>query len=347
MSETDHSDKHRNPLVSEKSLELATRAASFVLTAGFLACALRPGLMAGLLAACLGYLFARRLRRLTVRGRRLTAPWCAALVILAPMLAVTLLALNAKGLMASAFAQFPALLQQMSQTVLDLRQKLPVGLAEHVPDEIVAVQEMLSEYLKARASFVAGVSQEFLSAALLAYVGVVVGALVSVSSFRSGSRPLTVQLRQRAANFLDAFRQIVAAQFCIAAFNAACTAAFLFGVMPLFDVTVPYSASLVVLTFCAGMIPIVGNLLCNGVLTLVGTAVSPMVGLSCLGFLIAVHKFEYIINAKVVGRRTATGVWELLAVMFVAEALVGIVGLVAAPLYYAYVKRELRDAGLV
>jgi len=109
----------------------------------------------------------------------------------------------------------------------------------------------------------------------------------------------------------------------------------------------PYAASLVGLTFVAGLIPIVGNLLCNGVLTMVGVSVSPPVGLACLLFLVSIHKFEYVINAKVVGKRTHTAAWELLCVMFAGEALFGVAGLVAAPLYYAYLKRELLRAGLI
>ena len=70
-------------------------------------------------------------------------------------------------------------------------------------------------------------------------------------------------------------------------------------------------------------------------------------GLACLLFLVAIHKFEYVINAKVVGKRTNTAAWELLSVMFIGEAIFGVAGLVAAPLYYAYVKRELLDAGLI
>ena len=38
---------------------------------------------------------------------------------------------------------------------------------------------------------------------------------------------------------------------------------------------------------------------------------------------------------------------ELLAVMFVAEAVFGPAGLVAAPLFYAYLKKELQAGGLV
>jgi predicted PurR-regulated permease PerM len=71
------------------------------------------------------------------------------------------------------------------------------------------------------------------------------------------------------------------------------------------------------------MVPIVGNLLCNAVITLVGLSVSPIAAAACLAFLILIHKAEYVINAKVVGRRTHIGVWELLCVMFVAEAVFG------------------------
>jgi predicted PurR-regulated permease PerM len=159
--------------------------------------------------------------------------------------------------------------------------------------------------------------------------------------------PLRSALRQRGSDFMNAFRQIVVAQFWIAAFNAACTAAFLWLALPLAGVNMPYSATLVGLTFLAGLIPIVGNLLCNSVLTIAGVSVSPAVGLACLLFLVAIHKFEYVINAKVVGKRTNTAAWELLTVMFIGEAIFGVSGLVAAPLYYAFVKRELLNAGLI
>lgn len=326
---------------------LVVRASSYVLVASFLACALRPGLMAGLLAACLGYMWSKSLQALTLRGRIAAPALCATAVIFSPLFALAILAFHAQGITTTAFAQFPELLREMARTVLEVRESLPPSLAAYVPDEIRAVQEMLAEYLKGRASFMASAGQEVLGATLMAYVGLVVGALISVGGASAPAKPLAQQIRMRAANFLEAFHQIVAAQFWIAAFNAVCTGIFLYGILPAFGVQVPYAASLVALTFFAGLVPIVGNLLCNGVLTLVGTSVSPMVGLACLGFLIAIHKFEYVINAKVVGRRTATRVWELLAVMFVAESLIGIIGLVAAPLYYAYVKRELRDGGLV
>jgi predicted PurR-regulated permease PerM len=39
--------------------------------------------------------------------------------------------------------------------------------------------------------------------------------------------------------------------------------------------------------------------------------------------------------------------WELLGAMLVMEALFGIPGVIAAPVFYAYLKTELSTAGLV
>ncbi len=125
------------------------------------------------------------------------------------------------------------------------------------------------------------------------------------------------------------------------------TAIFLLFLLPLWDLRLPYTPALITLTFVAGLVPIVGNLLCNAVITMVGLSVSPLAAIACLIFLIVIHKAEYVINAKVVGSRTHMAVWELLAVMFVAEAVFGPAGLVAAPLFYAYLKKELQAEQLV
>ena len=137
------------------------------------------------------------------------------------------------------------------------------------------------------------------------------------------------------------------AQFWIALFNTTLTAIFLMVIMPWLGMALPYTPALILLTFVAGLIPIVGNLFCNMVLTIVGLSVSPTAAAACLGFLILIHKAEYVINAKVVGQRTHMAVWELLTVMFVAESIFGPAGLVAAPLFYAYLKKELEAGRMV
>lgn len=324
------------------------KIASYVLAALLCLGTLLYGLLPGLLALCLGYLFAAALvgahRR---RGPHLSPTQAAAVVIVLPIVGMGFFLANAQGMAFGAVGQYQAFLHHLAGTVLEIRQKLPADLASHLPNELIAAQVWLADYLKSQARALAGLGSTGLHGSLLVYVGLVVGALIKGTLQMPTQAPLRFEVRQRAGHFIEAFRQIVVAQFWIAAFNAFCTAVFLLVLLPLFDTQMPYVGSLIALTFFAGLIPIVGNLLCNGVLALAGVSISPSVGLACLVFLVVIHKFEYFINAKVVGKRTSTAAWELLAVMFFGEAVFGITGLVAAPLYYAYVKKELQVARLV
>jgi predicted PurR-regulated permease PerM len=321
--------------------------ASYVLAGiACLAC-LVYSLLPGLLAVCLGYLLTQALTH-TRRGRmQLKHPMAAGVVIVVPLVGVAILVLNARGMALEAVAQYQALLHYLAATVLEIRQKLPPDLAAKLPDGMLPAQQWLVDYLQSQARALTGFGTAGLRGSLLVYVGLVVGALIAGGDMRPTDAPLRRAMRARGGHFIASFRQIVVAQFWIAAFNASCTALFLFVALPLADVTMPYAGALVALTFFAGLIPIVGNLLCNGVMTLAGLSISPAVGVVCLLFLIAIHKFEYFINARVVGQRTNTAAWELLSAMFVGEAIFGVTGLVAAPLYYAYVKSELAAQGLV
>ena len=69
--------------------------------------------------------------------------------------------------------------------------------------------------------------------------------------------------------------------------------------------------------------------------------------LGSFAFLIVVHKLEYFLNAKIVGAGIHAKAWELLVAMVAMEAAFGIGGLVAAPIYYAYLKDELAARGLI
>ena len=91
----------------------------------------------------------------------------------------------------------------------------------------------------------------------------------------------------------------------------------------------------------------IGNLVSNAVIVVVSLAHSPQVAMGSLAFLVVVHKFEYFLNARIVGARISARSWELLLAMLVMEAAFGITGVIAAPVYYAYLKQELIDSGLV
>ena len=340
------------PPTSQPAVTSAVSIASYVLVASALLLVMWQGLLPGLLCVCLGFLLTRwlapRLHWLQ-RGpnSHLGQTVAAALVVAVPLLLLALALSRSRSYVIEAPQQYRELLDFMARTVLELRQKLPPDIAAQLPEGSDHIQRIIASYLGTQAGALAHMGRSWLGGLLHAYVGLLIGALAAVRHREHPPGPLAQALLQRLTHFGDTFRQIVAAQFWIAAFNTLLTAIFLLAVLPLSGLELPYTPALISLTFVAGLIPIVGNLLCNAVITIVALSVSPVAALACLVFLILIHKAEYIINAKVVGARTHMGVWELLAVMFVAEAVFGPAGLVAAPLFYAYLKKELVAARLV
>ena len=325
--------------------------ASQVLMAAALLLIMWQGLLPGLLCVCLGFVATRwlspHLGRL-MRMRDGAAPQLAAtLVALLPLVLAALALPRTRGLIIDAPGQYRELLAFMASTVLELREKLPPDIASQLPEGAADIQRAIANYLASKAGTLATTGRAWLGGLLFAFVGLLVGVLAAARPPVRHLKPLAAQLHERVRHFGETFRQIVVAQFWIALFNTCLTAIFLLVLLPLWDSRLPYTMALILLTFVAGLVPIVGNLICNGVLTLVGLSVSPGVALACLVFLVGIHKAEYFINAKVIGHRTHMGVWELLAVMFVMEAVFGPAGLVAAPLFYAYLKQELQAGGWV
>ena len=144
-----------------------------------------------------------------------------------------------------------------------------------------------------------------------------------------------------------AFRRVVFAQVRISLINTVFTAIYLAVVLPLFGVNLPLVKTMIAITFIAGLLPVIGNLISNTVIVIVSLAYSPYVAIASLTFLVVIHKLEYFLNAKIIGTQIQSRAWELLIAMLAMEAAFGIAGVVAAPIYYAYVKSELMERGLV
>ena len=179
-------------------------------------------------------------------------------------------------------------------------------------------------------------------------VGMVLGAMIALHKARPiDRRPLAAALTERAARIGYAFRRVVFAQLKISLINTFFTGVYLAFVLPHFGVHLPFTNALIVVTFVVGLLPVVGNLISNTVIVIISLSHSLDAAVSSLVFLVVIHKLEYFLNARIVGTRIQARAWELLTAMLVMEAAFGIAGVVAAPIYYAYIKDELADRGLV
>jgi predicted PurR-regulated permease PerM len=309
---------------------------------------LLPALLAGLLVHELVHYLAPRLKVLRihqVRGKLVAVALLASVVVLGIVLA---------GVGIVAFARsdagsLPTLMKKMADILERWRAVLPASVLESIPDDVDELKNFLVEWLRVHALEVERFGAE--AGRILAHilVGLVVGALVALHEVQEGLPlgPLARALQERAERLGAAFRRVVFAQVRIAAINTALTAAYLLVVLPLFGVHVPLSKTLVVVTFITGMLPVVGNLVSNTFIVVVSLSASLGVAIASLVFLVVIHKFEYFLNAHIVGTKIHARAWELLLAMVVMEAAFGVAGLVAAPIYYAYLKDELVSRQLI
>jgi len=180
-------------------------------------------------------------------------------------------------------------------------------------------------------------------------MGMVIGGMVAVREVVNINylKPFAHALMSRASILSDSFKRVVFAQLRIAAVNAMFTGIYLAVVLPMMDIQLPLTKTLIAITFVAGLIPVLGNLISNSIITIVSLSHSFGVAVGSLIFLVVIHKLEYFLNARIVGGQIRAFAWEILIIMIIMESIFGIAGVIAAPIYYAYIKAELRARELV
>ncbi len=301
-------------------------------------------LLSGLLVYELVHVIAPRL---PIRGNG--KPLAVALLAVAVVGVLALVMFGLVAYLRSDGGGIANLLTKMAEIIEGSRAKLPEWMLPYLPGDADGLKEAISTWLKEHSVELRIVGGELGHTLVHILIGMVIGGMVSLrEALPPGeSGPLAREIGERAARVGEAFRRVVFAQVRISLLNTVFTAIYLVGILPLFGVHLPYAKTLVAVTFLAGLIPVVGNLISNTVIVIVSLSVSFSVAIASLGFLVVIHKLEYFLNARIVGARIHAAAWELLIAMLVMEAAFGVPGLVAAPVYYAYLKDELAARGLV
>lgn len=242
-----------------------------------------------------------------------------------------------------------SLLERAISLIEAARAQLPPSIVQYLPPDEAAIRAALIEWMREHAAQLQLAGQQAGRVLVQLVVGIVLGAMLALHANRPPPPrgPLVEALVARASNLARSFREIVFAQALISAINTVLTGIYLLVVLPLFGVDLPLAKTLVLITFIVGLLPVVGNLISNTLIFVVGMSVSFGVAMAALGYLIAIHKLEYFLNAGIIGTHIRARAWELLIAMLVMEALFGVGGLVAAPIYYAALKRELEAARLI
>ena len=146
-----------------------------------------------------------------------------------------------------------------------------------------------------------------------------------------------IALKSRFKSLFQSFESVMGAQLIISVINTIATACFL-----LSTGLRTYAGIVIPLTFICGMLPIVGNLISN--VFIVGIALgllkSPQLAIASLVFLVIVHKAEYLFNSKIIGSRIRHPMWLTLIGLILGEYIMGIPGVILAPVILNYLKVE-------
>ena len=143
------------------------------------------------------------------------------------------------------------------------------------------------------------------------------------------------EVSMRFRDFYRSFATVMGAQITISLINTILTAIFV--VM----VRLPHAPLVIAITFLCGLVPIVGNLVSNTIIVFLALTVSLKLAIGALVFLVAIHKLEYFLNSKIIGDRIRNPVWLTLIALIIGERLMGIPGLILAPVVLNYLRVEM------
>jgi predicted PurR-regulated permease PerM len=328
-----------------------TAIASYIAAAAALLAVLLLHLLPALIAGLLVYAVVDALAPLL--ERRWPGGWARQLVV--GVLAVVVAGLLAL-LIFVAIAFFRAelgdpntLFDRLMPVIERARTQLPASVVAYLPVSAEDFRSTVTQLARAHSAQLQMAGKETAHVLGRILVGLALGALLALAHTRPTRRdgPLQRDLTRRSMRLTRAFHDIVFAQARISALNTAFPAIFLLIALPLAGVHLPFTKTLIIITFVVGLLPVIGNLISNTLIVIVALSVSLWVALGALIFLILIHKLEYFLNANIVGNRIHARAWEILLAMLVMEAAFGLPGIVAAPIYYAYLKSELTAARLI
>jgi predicted PurR-regulated permease PerM len=337
----------RTTQIETASLVLAGVGLVVVLHLGLIA-----ALLAGLLAHQCAYWVAARHRLVGVSrlGGKVIA-----LAILGSLftVAVTYGTVRLANLLTGHSEGVGPLMQQMAFAIGTARSHFPDWVQPYLPANVDELEAQAASWLRAHAGALGNFGESLGKVLVHVMIGMIIGGMIVLADPTHGYRhgrvpgPLARSLEARVTLLGRAFRRVVFGQVRISALNTLLTGIYLAVILPLFGVNLPLVKTMIAVTFVIGLLPVLGNLISNTVIVVVSLSVSFWVAIASLVFLIAIHKLEYFINARIIGGQIRARAWELLLAMLVMEAAFGIPGVIAAPIYYAYLKNELSARGLI
>ena len=241
-----------------------------------------------------------------------------------------------------AFVALPQIVSESVPSIIQYAEKRGLELPF---DDVNSLKALLLDTIKAQLRYLGN----FARIATKEFVFLVIGLAVAISIFFNPKLDLgrgsyaiknnlyslcSDQIAARFRSLYHSFATVMGAQIIISVINTLLTSIFVL------SISLPYSAVVIGSTFLCGMIPIIGNLISNSVIVGLAFTISPQLSIAALVFLVALHKLEYFLNSKIIGDRIKNPFWLTLLGLVLGEKLLGIPGMILAPVILNYIKVE-------
>ncbi len=242
-----------------------------------------------------------------------------------------------------------ALMQKMADAIEIRIGLLPDWMQDYLPTNINDLQKIMAGWLRENSAQLSHIGRSIGTSIVYILTGMIIGGMVAINHNKTNIKlgVLPTILKERVCLLSNSFQRIVFSQVKISTINTCFTTIFITIIFPLFNVQLPMKTTIIAITFIAGLLPVLGNLISNTVIFLISFGVSSGAAFGALAFLVIIHKLEYFLNAHIIGTNISARAWEILLAMIAMEAMFGLSGIIAAPIYYAYLKDELNAQKLL
>lgn len=248
--------------------------------------------------------------------------------------------------------QGPQLIEEALRNLNTVTASLPEVIRQHIPGKPSDLFRMIS---KDNSDFV-GYIRNFGGASFFIFLQLVFALILGVSAALTvpgvnapitASRPLAEAWLQTLENYVRCFTLLMGAQVYVSIWNTFCTAVFIYGILPAFDVVLPFRELLLMFTAVASLIPAAGNIMANTLILVLTIRYGVFVALGSVMYLFIIHKLEYFVNGYIIGRNVRASVPEMLIAIILGEVAFGLPGLITAPVTYAFLKMHWQRWGWV
>lgn len=241
-----------------------------------------------------------------------------------------------------AFIVLPAIVSTAVPVIVQFADRQGIDLPF---DDIAGLKDVALESVYGTLGYLGN----FAKLATKEFVFLVIGVVIAIGIFLNpvpdhapGGRRTSADLysfcsdliTQRFSSFYRSFERVMGAQLLISAINTALTAVFVVGT------SLPYAGLVIVITFVCGLLPVIGNIISNTVIVGLAFTRSPQLAGWALLFLVTIHKLEYFLNSKIIGSRIRHPMWLMLIALILGERLMGIPGIILAPVVLSFIKVE-------